>query len=136
MVAYFDMRQIIVFDASLLPITHQFDDFDANKKPCNMMYFNSLKTFTQTSPTLNADMILIKKNCFIRDFENDFEKIMKYTHNDTVLIYENIYGSPETENIWKQIKSHKKVTVTLDLYRIGIVFFRKESSKENFILKY
>ena len=33
---------------------------------------------------------------------------------------------------WKEICNHAAVNVTVDLYKIGIVFFKKDQVKENF----
>ena len=35
---------------------------------------------------------------------------------------------------WTQIKAHPQVSVTIDLFKLGLVFFRKEQKKENFKL--
>jgi hypothetical protein len=40
------------------------------------------------------------------------------------------------EAAWEEIKKHPKVTVTVDLFFFGLVFFRKEQAKEGFILRY
>jgi len=40
------------------------------------------------------------------------------------------------QQAWLQIIKHHKVTVSIDLYHMGIVFFRKESSKENFKIRW
>ncbi len=41
------------------------------------------------------------------------------------------------EKAWKEIKTDKRVSLTIDLFYIGIVFFRKENKeKENFIIKF
>jgi hypothetical protein len=37
---------------------------------------------------------------------------------------------------WEEIKMHDRVTVTLDLFYFGIVFFRKEQVKQHFIIKF
>ena len=37
---------------------------------------------------------------------------------------------------WEEIKNHKQVTVTIDLFSIGLVFFRTEQVKQHFVLKF
>ena len=39
------------------------------------------------------------------------------------------------EEAWEIIKNHPKVTVTIDTFQWGIVFFRSEQVKENFIIR-
>ena len=62
--------------------------------------------------------------------------LQKYLHNNTVSIINNIRQSKEMENVWKEIISQKEVTVSIDLFFIGLVFFRKEQVKENFIIRF
>ena len=41
------------------------------------------------------------------------------------------------EPSWETIKMHKEVKLTIDLYKLGIVFFRQEQlEKENFIIRF
>jgi hypothetical protein len=40
------------------------------------------------------------------------------------------------ENAWSKIITHNKVSVSIDLFQIGIIFFRKEQVKENFIIRF
>jgi len=40
------------------------------------------------------------------------------------------------EEAWEEIKADKEVRLTVDLFFSGIVFFRKELSKENFVVKF
>ena len=65
-----------------------------------------------------------------------FEETVKYSDNNSIVIVRDIYHSPETAMVWEKIKAHPKTTVTFDLFKMGIVFFRRESSKENFVIKY
>jgi predicted O-methyltransferase YrrM len=65
-----------------------------------------------------------------------FESCLRKTHNDTILIFDDIHWSKEMNEAWKFIQSHQSVTLTLDLFQFGIVFFRKELSKQDFIILY
>jgi predicted O-methyltransferase YrrM len=65
-----------------------------------------------------------------------FDACLEKSHNDTILIFDDIYWSEGMVQAWKQIKAHPDVTVSIDLFRIGIVFLRKELSKQDFVLRY
>lgn len=65
-----------------------------------------------------------------------FETCLKHKHNDSVFIFDDIHWSAEMEAAWEIIKQSPEVTVTIDLFFIGLVFFRKESSKENFVIRF
>ena len=45
------------------------------------------------------------------------------------------HQSKENENTWKIIKKHPKVKVTIDTFRLGIVFFRDQQEKEHFVIR-
>ena len=67
----------------------------------------------------------------------NFKKLLPHITESSVLIFDDIYWSEEMTRAWKEIKMHERVTVTIDLFRFGIVFFRKENKqKENFRLRY
>ncbi|MDP4290902.1 MAG: class I SAM-dependent methyltransferase [Bacteroidota bacterium] len=65
-----------------------------------------------------------------------FESCLLKSHNDTVLIFDDIHWSKEMNEAWNAICSHKSVTLTLDLFQFGLVFFKKELSKQDFIISY
>lgn len=65
-----------------------------------------------------------------------FEQCLEKTHNDTIFVFDDIHWSDEMEEAWKWIKNHKKVTVTIDLFFLGLVFFRKEQVKQHFLIKH
>lgn len=57
-------------------------------------------------------------------------------HNDSVLVMDDIYWSPDMADAWEEVKQMPEVTVTIDLFRMGIVFFRKEQVKQHFTLRF
>lgn len=67
---------------------------------------------------------------------SNFETILTYSHNDTVIVFDDIYWSQAMKQAWKQICDHERVTVSIDLFRIGIVFLKAELSKQKFIIRF
>jgi len=65
-----------------------------------------------------------------------FETILPFIHNDTVVVLDDIHWSMDMEEAWNEIRKYNQVTVTIDLFRVGIVFFKKELSGQNFIIRY
>lgn len=63
------------------------------------------------------------------------EQLLKTTENDSFWILENIHANQDAEAFWNNLKSNPKVTVTIDIYHFGLVFFRKEQVEEHFILR-
>ena len=64
-----------------------------------------------------------------------FEKCLNVAHNNSIFIFDDIYWSKGMTEAWEYIKNHQKVTVTIDLFHLGIVSFRKEQAKENFKIR-
>ena len=64
-----------------------------------------------------------------------FKHLLSKVHNDTVLIFDDIYWSPAMTAAWRTICDHPEVTVSIDTFKWGLVFFRKEQRKEHFILR-
>jgi predicted O-methyltransferase YrrM len=64
-----------------------------------------------------------------------FELALPTITNETVWIFDDIHWSAEMEAAWESIKNHPKVTVTIDTFQWGLVFFRYEQKKEHFIIR-
>ena len=64
-----------------------------------------------------------------------FELLLPTISNDSVWIFDDIHWSADMEDAWEAIKSHPKVTVTIDTFQWGFVFFRKEQEKEHFTIR-
>ena len=66
-----------------------------------------------------------------------FNLLMENTHENSILIFDDIYWSREMAQAWQQIKKDNRVTLSIDLYRLGIVFFHKDKlAKEDFTLRF
>ncbi|MBI9038822.1 MAG: class I SAM-dependent methyltransferase [Bacteroidales bacterium] len=65
-----------------------------------------------------------------------FEQCLEKSHNDTIFVFDDINWSSGMVQAWDYIKNHQKVKLTIDIFFLGIVFFKKELSKENFTLKF
>jgi predicted O-methyltransferase YrrM len=61
-----------------------------------------------------------------------FEWCLPKIHENSMLIFDDIYWSHGMKEAWAQIKAHPQVTVTVDLFWIGLVFFKKGQVKEDF----
>ena len=65
-----------------------------------------------------------------------FEQAMPYLHNNSIVIFDDINWSTGMQSAWMQIKDHPRVSTTIDLYFLGVVFLRKELSKEDFLIRF
>ena len=65
-----------------------------------------------------------------------FETCLQKAHEDSIFIFDDIHWSEEMEKAWKEIKNHPKVMITIDLFFIGLVFFRTKQPKQHYVLKF
>ncbi len=69
--------------------------------------------------------------------ERYFNQLLPATHNDSILIFDDIHWSPDMEQAWQTIQQHPSVRCTIDLFFIGIVLFRQEfREKQHFVIRY
>ncbi len=64
-----------------------------------------------------------------------FELCLRSKHQDSIFIFDDIYWSKGMQEAWNYIRSHKEVTVSIDTFYWGIVFFRKEQPKQHFTIR-
>ena len=65
-----------------------------------------------------------------------FQQLLAKTNNDSILVFDDIHWSSEMEAAWETIKKNAAVTCSIDLFFIGIVFFRKEfKEKQHFVIR-
>jgi predicted O-methyltransferase YrrM len=104
-------------------ITQQIGNFD-----------DTLKPLIDSLPQL--DFVYVdgnhQKDATLRYFEWCLPKV----HENTLLIFDDIYWSEGMKEAWAAIKAHPEVTVTVDLFWIGLVFFKKGQAKEDFRIKF
>jgi predicted O-methyltransferase YrrM len=65
-----------------------------------------------------------------------FRLCLEKANDKSIFIFDDIYWSKGMAEAWEIIKADPSVTVTIDIFQMGIVFFRKEQAKEHFILAY
>lgn len=66
-----------------------------------------------------------------------YTKILPFTHAGSVLIFDDIHWSREMEEAWEWLKAREEITLTIDLFRIGLVFFRNEQKeKQHFTIRF
>lgn len=67
---------------------------------------------------------------------NYFDWCLPKVHEHSVLIFDDIYWSKGMKEAWTDIKNHPEVSITIDLFWIGLVYFRKGQAKEHFKIKF
>ncbi len=109
----------------------------------NKNHFDNIKQvvgeFSQTLPEVinhqKYDLVFFDGNHRKEPTLEYFNSCLKVVQNNTLFIFDDIHWSEDMEEAWDLICSHSMVSVSIDLYDVGLVFFRKESTKQHFILK-
>ena len=65
-----------------------------------------------------------------------FELFLNHVNENSILLFDDIHWSKGMIEAWENIRQHPSVVVSIDLFSMGILFFRKELSKEDFILRF
>ena len=98
----------------------------------NGEFKNTLKKATKNN---QFDFIYFDGNHNKKSTLEYFETCLSTIKNNSVWFFDDIYWNKEMTQAWAIIKKHPKVTVTVDVFYWGIVFFRKEQAKEHFKIR-
>ena len=101
----------------------------------NIVIGNFSKTLPKVLDNNRYDLIFFDGNHQKEPTINYFEQCLKHIHNDSVFIFDDIYWSKGMQEAWQYIKQHPEVTISIDTYYWGIVFFRKEQKKQHFTIR-
>lgn len=115
------------------------------KENFNLLNFNNITTITE-----NIDVVLDDVLSEIRELElvyfdanhnysatiRYFNKCLNYINNNSIFIFDDIYWSKEMKKAWNEIISYQKITLSINFFHKGIVFFNKDLSKQDFKIRY
>lgn len=65
-----------------------------------------------------------------------FRKMTGMADKNSVIVIDDIHQSPQMEEAWAEIKKQKEVTFTIDIFRMGLVFFRQGMNHLNYVIRY
>lgn len=90
-----------------------------------------LGTFSRVLPSLLQEMkspqlVFIDGDHRYASTVKYFEMLLEKVNDDAILVFDDIHWSDEMEKAWQHITAHPQVTLSIDLFFIGLVFFRKE----------
>lgn len=65
-----------------------------------------------------------------------FETCLTKATESSVFVFDDIHWSNQMEQAWQYIKAHPQVSITIDLFFVGLVFFRTQQPKQDFVLRF
>lgn len=106
---------------------HQLDNIN--------VIITNFSPFTQTN-SIQYDLVYFDGNHQKKATLEYFNSLIDNTNNHSMFIFDDIHWSVAMEEAWEEIKKHPKVTITIDTFFWGFVFFRTETKhKEHFIIR-
>jgi predicted O-methyltransferase YrrM len=83
------------------------------------------------------DLVYIDGNHRLEPTVRYFNQMFSSLHADSVVVFDDIHWSAEMEQAWEVIKADDRIMLTIDLFFIGIVFFKKEfKQKQHFKIRF
>ncbi len=66
-----------------------------------------------------------------------FQQLLTHSTHSTIIVFDDIHWSAEMEAAWDEIQQHAAVTLTIDLFFIGIVFINPDFKvKQHFTIRF
>lgn len=105
------------------------------QKTFNRINFSQIELttgdFNNTLPAILAKLktigfVFIDGNHRKEPTLNYFQQLLRHSHSSTILIFDDIHWSVEMEETWSAIKKHPSVTLTIDLFFIGLIFINPD----------
>ncbi len=112
-----------------------FQQLDLQNVELQVGNFNQLLPIA-IAQAARLDFVYIDGNHTKEATLNYFNWCLPKTHENSLLIFDDIYWSEGMKEAWEEIKNHPDVSVTIDLFWIGLVYFRKGQVKEHFKIKF
>jgi predicted O-methyltransferase YrrM len=112
----------------------QLQKFNCNNVNSIVSEFSSYFKAHQLS-AVNYKLIYFDGNHSKKATLDYFDLLLPTITNETVWIFDDIHWSAAMEEAWEIIKNHPRVTVSIDTFQWGLVFFRYEQPKQHFIIR-
>ena len=64
------------------------------------------------------------------------QAILTHLHTNSVMVLDDIHWSPDMEQAWHTLRQLLTVSISIDLFDIGLLFFHPGQAKEHFRLHY
>ncbi|UEG51222.1 class I SAM-dependent methyltransferase [Ferruginibacter lapsinanis] len=116
------------------------------KRNFDILNFDNIEVvegdFTKTLPTLfdqlqQIDFAFVDGNHRKEPTLDYFTKFLNLSTPSTILVFDDIHWSKEMEEAWTEIQQHPAVTLTIDLFFVGIVCINTSiKAKQHFSIIY
>jgi len=91
----------------------------------------------------DLDLVALQPDYVFIDGNHRYEPAMRYFHHllphmtdGAIMIWDDIYWSKGMQKAWNEIIHHSEVTVSIDLFFLGICLIRRNQAQEHFHLRF
>ena len=106
-------------------------------KNAELVQGNFSETLPETLPKIAVlDFAFFDGNHQKKPTLEYFNQCLEKANEQSIFVFDDIHWSDEMTEAWEEIKKHPEVTLTIDIFQFGIVFFRKGIEKQHFVLSY
>ena len=116
------------------PKTYKLAEKNIGKRPIkrvNKTFYDYIKSIENQQ----YDLIFIDGHHDGEALKYYVQLLDPYTHNDTIIILDDIRWSSSMYDAWNSLKNEGKYHLSMDFFRMGILSKRSQQRKENFVLK-
>ncbi|MBO3698343.1 O-methyltransferase [Roseivirga sp. E12] len=107
------------------------------RKKVNTIVGNIDSTLPQYIDALNPiDLAYLDANHRYSPTLNYYELIQPMTHDKSMIVIDDIHWSKEMNKAWLELKDRPEVTLSIDLFEAGLLFFDPKLEKADYILKF
>lgn len=82
------------------------------------------------------DLVFLDGNHRLEPTLKYFRLVEPLLHKASVVVVDDIYWSAEMQQAWRELCAHDRVTLQIDMFQFGLLFFNTDLSREHFILRY
>ncbi len=111
------------------------EQFKFNKLNNITLIINEFENELNTLKNKKIDLIYVDGNHQKEATINYFHSLLTCTNNDSLIIFDDIHWSKGMTEAWETIIQDPNVTLSIDTFYWGFVFFRKEQKKQHFKIR-
>ncbi len=134
----YDSAKIYTFEGCPVTATIAVQNFkELNCKNIEIIVGNIDETLPKKLTQINQlDFAFFDANHRFEPTVRYFELCIEKVTEGSFFVFDDIHWSDEMNEAWQFIKNHPKVMISIDLFYLGIVFFRKNQPKQDFVLRF
>ena len=134
----YDNSKIVTFEGCPATATIAKQNFEElNCKNIEVIVGNIDETLPKELAKINQlDFAFFDANHRYEPTIRYFELCLQKATEESIFVFDDIHWSDEMHEAWEYIRHHKDVMISIDLFFIGLVFFRKNQPKQDFVLRF